>query len=153
MYKTKDIANYIIDFTIKQEKPITNLKLQKMLYFIQGFSYAKTNQPFIDAEFEVWPYGPTIRDLYIDYSVYGSFTIDKIENLNPKEHIISQNDKEFLNKVIEKLNKYSDNQLVNISKAGDSPYTETYQKEGLKGIIDNKLISNYFRHNIKEQTV
>ena len=126
MYKTKYIADYVIDFTIKQEKPITNLKLQKILYFIQGFSYAKMNKPFIDAEFEVWPYGPTIRSLYIDYSVYGSFTINKIENT---ENTISQEDKEFLDDVIEKLNKYSDNQLVYISKAEGSPYDRTYQKK------------------------
>ena len=35
MYKALDLANYIVDKCIKDDAPITNLQLQRILYFIQ----------------------------------------------------------------------------------------------------------------------
>lgn len=51
MYSSKEVANYVVNFTIEENNCVTNLKLQKMLYFIQGFSYAKMSKRFIDDEF------------------------------------------------------------------------------------------------------
>ena len=39
MYNVKDIAKYIISYSYEQNKPVSNLKLQKLLYFVQGESY------------------------------------------------------------------------------------------------------------------
>ncbi len=149
MYKIEDIANYVVSFTIKQEKPITALKLQKILYFIQGFNYAKTNERFFDAKFEAWPYGPSNRDICIDYSIYGSFVIDTIIENNFNKNIISQKDKDFLNEIIPTLNSYSTYQLVYISKLPDSPWYKTYHEKGPKATINNILIFDYFKSQIK----
>lgn len=36
MYDALTIAMYIIDKCFKEGEPVTNLRLQKLLYFIQG---------------------------------------------------------------------------------------------------------------------
>lgn len=56
MYKTEEIANYLVEETIKANKPITNRKLQVMMYCIQGFYYNQTDKPFIEGSFEAWFY-------------------------------------------------------------------------------------------------
>ncbi len=147
MYKAIDVANYVISYTNKLKKPVTNLKLQKMLYFIQGFSYAQMDKRFIDEEFEAWPYGPVIRSAYIYYSIFGSFTIKTIEQSNSNIDKFSEEDKNFLDEIILKLNMYTASQLVKASHTKGSPWNETFEKKGPKSIIDDSLIEKYFKEN------
>lgn len=55
---------------------ITNLALQKLLYFIQGFSTALLNNPIFDDAPEVWPLGPVYPEIYHRYASYQSDSID-----------------------------------------------------------------------------
>lgn len=71
------VANYVVKYyNDKKEnnnfKPLTNLKLQKVLYFIQGWSLAKFNDPIINEPFEKWKYGPVIRSVYREFKSQGA---------------------------------------------------------------------------------
>lgn len=96
----------------------------------------------------MWPYGPVIRIVHIDYSVYGAFAINGIENYEYNEDIFLEEDKKFLDEIIPKLNIYSASQLVEISHSPGSPWYETYLQKGPKSIIDNELIYKYFKENV-----
>ena len=56
MYNVKDIAKYIISYSYEQNKPVSNLKLQKLLYFVQGESYKMTGEPMFEADMEAWQF-------------------------------------------------------------------------------------------------
>ncbi|MBQ4293221.1 MAG: DUF4065 domain-containing protein [Lachnospiraceae bacterium] len=43
---------------------ITPLALQKLLYFMQGLSYALLNAPFYPEDCEAWAHGPVVRPVY-----------------------------------------------------------------------------------------
>lgn len=47
--------------------PITHLKLQKLMYYAQGFSMARNNMKIFDECFEAWDHGPVCRRLYDEY--------------------------------------------------------------------------------------
>ena len=149
MYKAIDVSNYIIKYTNINNKPITNLKLQKMLYFIQGFYYSSTNEPFIEEDFEAWPYGPVIRNAYIEYSRFGSLLITDVESDRVNNIDFLPDDKSFLDDIISSLNKYSASELVNASHAKGSPWEKSYKDE-TKNIISKEVIRDYFRNTLNE---
>ena len=51
---------------------ISNLKLQKLVYYAQGFALALHGRPLFPERIEAWTYGPVVPELYHEYRGYGS---------------------------------------------------------------------------------
>lgn len=56
---------------------VSPLKLQKLMYFAQGWTHAFTGHDLFEDNFQAWQHGPVIPDLYRRYKSYGSKRIDK----------------------------------------------------------------------------
>ena len=74
-YTANNIAGYVVSRCIDDGHPISNLQLQKILYFSQVGFYAKFKRPRCDDDFEAWQYGPVIRDVYRRYFMWGGSKI------------------------------------------------------------------------------
>ncbi|PGW26856.1 type II TA system antitoxin MqsA family protein [Bacillus cereus] len=67
---------------------VSNLKLQKLMYYAVGWYSAITKSELIDADFEAWKHGPVIKDTYHKYKGLGADSIpleleyDSLESLN-----------------------------------------------------------------------
>ena len=46
---------------------VTNLKLQKLLYYAQGFNLAINNTPLFKEDVLAWEHGPVVREVYNQY--------------------------------------------------------------------------------------
>lgn len=57
-YDPRSICNLILDEADKAERPITNLALQKLLYFAHGLHLVETKSPLVMGFFEAWQFGP-----------------------------------------------------------------------------------------------
>ena len=56
-----DIANFFVDLANKTDDDyITNLKLNKLLYFAQGVSLARTDKTLFEESIEAWKLGTVI---------------------------------------------------------------------------------------------
>lgn len=66
------IAEWLIWFAHEHGDEITNLKLQKQLYYVQAWHLALKDRPLFDAQFQAWIHGPVISWLYGNYKKYGS---------------------------------------------------------------------------------
>lgn len=65
MEKVTRIASYVIDRYKKQfGEMMDEMKLQKLLYFIQLEAIVRTGKPMFDAEFRAWKYGPVIIEIH-----------------------------------------------------------------------------------------
>ncbi|MBO8415614.1 MAG: DUF4065 domain-containing protein [Proteobacteria bacterium] len=70
------LAHLIINFAREQGRPVSNLQLQKLMYFCQLASYKSIGKRLIDDYcFEVWRFGPVIPGVYYQYAMYGSMPI------------------------------------------------------------------------------
>ena len=78
------VAEYIIYEAQKREKPVTNIKLQKLLYFAQGVYLAKNNKLAFEDNIIAWKYGPVVKDIYCKYSLYGAEPIITVEKYDSK---------------------------------------------------------------------
>lgn len=138
--KGQDLANYIINRAIELENPVSNLKLQKILYF-SNLLYFKKNKSFLIDDLNVNPFkacqiGPVIENIYHKYSNYGGLSIN-ISQLEPK--IID--DEKFLNNIVFKLININLNILATWCYNNNSVWAKIYNNgEGNHQIIDENFI-------------
>lgn len=59
-----DLAEYLVLFFNKTGEPITNKKLQKLLYYIQAWNLVYFNHPLFNDEPEAWVHGPVYDGVY-----------------------------------------------------------------------------------------
>ena len=92
-----DIANYIIYFsTSETNKGLSNLKLQKILYFVYGRYLAKNNLSLFDESIEKWQYGPVTPSVYHTFKDYG---VNEINETKSKVRIDSSSGRPKLKSV------------------------------------------------------
>lgn len=145
LYSATDVARYFIYLASqafvgdnKEREGITNLKLQKILYFAQAYYLAKFNKPLFNNHIEAWEYGPVVPDVYRKFKNYGSRPIFSKED----ESSVSEKDKEILKEVWETFGGYSASRLVDIAHA-HTPWKDAYASEDK--IISNKSLGEYYR--------
>ena len=63
---------------------ITNLKLQKLVYYAQAWSLALLDKPLFPHDFEAWMHGPVLPCLYQKYKAYGWGDIPNDEDDYPE---------------------------------------------------------------------
>ena len=73
-YDPRAVANLLLDIAASEEVgglPISNLALQKLLYFAHGLFLIRTRQPLVQGGFEAWTYGPVHPAVYQAFKVEG----------------------------------------------------------------------------------
>ncbi len=127
MNSIHDIADYVI-LRIKTEDKyasLINLKLQKLLYYIQAWSYGINKRPFFNGDFEAWIHGPVNRDIYNRFNrtkyLYSEINID---DCIKQDITLSPEDSEFVNFILENYLKYSAAELERLSH-NELPWIKT----------------------------
>ena len=62
------LTRYIVDRAKKQNKFISNLKLQKILYYVNGYAFKYYNELIFQEEIKAWQYGPVYPTVYFGYN-------------------------------------------------------------------------------------
>jgi uncharacterized phage-associated protein len=75
MYEARKICNFILAHYDANNFDLTNLRLNKLLYFIHGYSFLQRSNGLVRNHFEAWMLGPVIRPVYDAFKVYGEGTI------------------------------------------------------------------------------
>lgn len=108
-YNAMDIANYIIDYADKNDMYMTQLKVQKILYYIQGeFLKEKNDKCFVE-DILCWNYGPVVREVWESLYKNGSSQLFIFDYTN----CIDSDDLSIIEKVIEERGHKSAFDLVN----------------------------------------
>lgn len=63
-YDPRAIANLMLDDADRNEVAVSNLALQKLLYFLHSLFLIETKRPLISGYFEAWQYGPVHPAVY-----------------------------------------------------------------------------------------
>lgn len=140
MYSAYSIAKYIINWCNEHSIRITNLKLQKLLYFLQGEIVKQTGNRLIREDFYAWQLGPVIPEVYNAFSMYSSSTL-------PKQESSITIDPQLENHIDAALSKYAKKSawdLVDLSHSQD-PWKYNHQIFGDKAIIPFESIEAFFK--------
>ena len=140
-YNSLDIANKIILRTDNERgDAITNLKLQKLLYYVQGFNLAIFEEKLFEENISAWQYGPVVPNVYHEFKGYGYNSIIFDDENKPEELILDEERENVFNQVLEEYGKYSAIKLMNMTHE-EAPWKNTV----IERTIDNELIKNYFK--------
>jgi len=141
-YSAKDIAEWFLNknrikMNFEDSEYITNLKLQKLLYYAQGYFLAKQDIPLFEEDFLAWEHGPVIREIYDIYKVNGASGIEYNEDFNI---VIDSNTEEILNKVYVKYGQFTAWKLRDMTHE-ETPWKTTARNE----VISKEKIRDFFK--------
>ena len=150
-YTPEKIAQYFIEKSQEQvietedgaiTYDMTNLKIQKMLYFAHAYFLVKKDRPLVDGTFQAWDLWPVIKDLYNKLCKYNREAIPS-NFLKTTTKDISKDDIQLLDEVRNFFSKYSDLELVRISH-DHWPWQDFYEKWVKNISIPDKDIKEQF---------
>ena len=71
-FRASDVAKWFINSTDRESgDDITHLKLQKLLYYAQGWSLAHFACPLFDEDLQAWAHGPVAVSVWDQFKAYG----------------------------------------------------------------------------------
>lgn len=145
MYKALEIAKWFINYNDRLRNidnedtdDISNLKLQKLLYYAQGVVLALKDKPLFSEDILAWTHGPVIESVYKEFKQYGSKGIsERFENVN-----IDEDTTKILIEVYKVFGQYSAWGLRNMTHE-ETPWKETQKND----VITIDKIKDYFKEN------
>ena len=141
MYNAIAVANHIIKYEHSKDRLISNLKLQKLLYFVQVQFFIEYGKPCFGNKIEAWSFGPVVPDVYHTYKIYGSLDITKLEDgINIDD--ISDEHKETINSVSETFSDTPVYEMVDITHH-QTPWMRAKRNQ-FSNEITNESIQQFF---------
>lgn len=134
-YTAMDIAKYIINKCVADDWAVSNLQLQKILYFSFGEYLTKKNQCLFQEPFLAWKYGPVVENVYNNYRCYGASKIYDAYEIRLPDDV-----KEIIDPVIEQRRKQSIGGLLNDAHTPKGAWDKVYDgwKESVIPLEDIK---------------
>lgn len=159
MIPVLDVARYIINYSNEENYSISNLKLQKLLYFVQAYylAFTSSHEPCFSDEIEAWDFGPVVPSAYHEFKSFGGGEIPSVtsyytlENQNNfwsirevpfDDSCISSDDKKIINDIVDKFGAYSASDLVQLTH-NQTPWKNAYHPRQ-NAIITKDAIQRYF---------
>jgi uncharacterized phage-associated protein len=154
-YDVRAIANFVLDFAEANDKEVTNITINKIVFFLHAWYLAKTGVPLVSAKVEAWEYGPVFRELYAEFKHLGRRPITvRAFRRNPlttqREECVApigESDLEFLRPLLGRYVGLSAGKLVELSHVQGGPWDQVYNHEGVANPgmqISDELIREYF---------
>lgn len=146
-YPVSQIAKALLRLAYNAEGAgdlMTNMKLQKMLYYEQGYHLAQFGTPLFNEPIEAWQYGPVVPSVYDAYSQYGR------NGIEPEDVAFEFESEEEMNlffKVFEVYNKFSAYGLMELTHK-ESPWLNARHPLGHGRVIPQEEIRDYFKSRV-----
>lgn len=139
LHNVLNLSEYVVQRAEFTGNPITNLKLQKILYYLQGYSLREFDRPAFDSDIQKWMYGPVAVFSYFAYSSYEEYPLE-IGRFEVAE--LSREESKLYNKVVDACFEIPARQLVQMT-LNEFPCT----CNALYGNITTKVMKIYFRQS------
>lgn len=138
--------NYFLTISVpKNCEEITNLKLQKLLYYAQGIHLAMYDEPLFEEEIVKWDLGPVIPAVYRKYKGNKNNPIERPSDFDIA--VIDEKTQDFLDLIILSYGRYRAFELSDMTHE-EAPYKST----AANGIITEEMLKEYFKAVIKDDS-
>lgn len=155
MNRAIDVARYIVNYSNDKNYCISNLKLQKLLYFVQAYFLLSDEVSCFSEDIEAWDFGPVVPEVYHEFKRFGSAEIppvktyfemdggfDTLKRKEFDESIISSKDRKMIAEVVDGFKGYSSTALVTLTH-NQAPWRDAYIP-GQSRKITPEAIQRYF---------
>ena len=121
-----------------KENNISNLVLQKLLYFIQAYSLVKYGEKAFTEKIEAWMYGPVVPEAYYNIKHNNNFY------KNDAYKMLDKKTSGIVEEVVDVFGKINPFVLVDLTHSY-SPWKNAWENIGWNAIIDTKDIAEYHK--------
>lgn len=154
-FSVSDKMLTVISCLFKKIEEVTPLMLQKLLYFIQGTSYAVNKKPMFLENCQAWVHGPVYPEVY---NMFKDFKYNPIEDarfviLEGKDNTLTEDEEKVINLVTNTFGQYGGKVLEKITH-NEKPWIDA--RKGYSDdvpsheVISLKSIKSYYNEiNLK----
>ena len=151
--KAIDVAKFLVYLAACEDEPdfLSHLRLQKLLYYVQGWSLAMRNKPMFVERIEAWAHGPVVKDVYAVLSACGRRPIS-IDDVGQPEGL-TEDEMEFIQSVWTSYKQFSASSLREMTHK-DDPWLDARKGFGptdrCENEITQKALKDFFAKAIKK---
>lgn len=153
MYEARKICNFLLAHYDAERFDLSNLRINKLLFFIHCEGLKTRPDGLVRNHFEAWKFGPVIRPVYDEFSKYGEGVITQpatfldysIGKQTPVPFSdITEVDRNLIAKTFIEYSRFTTGQLVALSHEPGGPWDVVFRQQladkTLSPRIPNELI-------------
>lgn len=154
------VANFFVEKSIDEKMPISNLKVNKLVYLAHGWHLGFYEKPLIREDIEAWQFGPVVRSVYDAFKKYGKTPITKpattgfSDEMKEIGELADAETIDFLNSLWKHYRDWKPWQLSVLTHEKDSPWDLEYRKIETKNpfeaVIPQETIRIFYARRIEE---
>jgi uncharacterized phage-associated protein len=157
MYEARKICNLIIARYGARSVELTNLRLNKLLFFVHGWSLTSRPEGLVRNHFLAWQHGPVIRPVYDAFKGYGESPIrglaEYLDYATGQTKIIGYDDiapadSDMIMRVFDSYDRYTTGELYDLAHEPGGPWDIVYRAcqadNRMSSRIPNDLIRAHF---------
>lgn len=145
-YPALTIAKWFIAWAEAEEEELSNMKLQKLLYYAQGHHLARTHAPLFHEEIQAWSHGPVVPVVYRAFRQHGGSPIELQLDDPFSWDDVDKGTSQLLSKVWNTYGGYSAGRLRNMTH-DEKPWRKNWRGEANRGaVISTSDMKEFFAH-------
>ncbi len=162
IYNVLDVARYVVEYSLEKGTPISQIQLQKIIYYVQAtFLVKKNGIPCFNEAILNWAYGPVVREVYDEFRYFGPRKITSIPQIHDVEldhdfkfiyntvsfdsSFILDTDKRLIELVVNRYGTEPPFSLVEKTHS-EGPWLDTQRNDE----ITKELLYSYYSSNLSE---
>lgn len=158
-YTASHIANFMLDKADDEARPITNMKLQKLVYIAYGWALAVLDRKLFEEPIEAWDHGPVIPSLYHEFKQFRGHPINErsiiydLDDNDVCEPYLDAGDEDLalvLGRVWDVYKGFSAWSLRNMAHQDGTPWKQVYNPNVQSKEIPDNLIKPHFEAKIRQ---
>lgn len=161
MHDVRGIANFILDVADERGLKITNMALNKIIYFVHCDYLIENKEPLVGAKIEAWEHGPVFREVYHEFkrwsdaAIRGRATKVDVESGDIVEarESLEEAEANYLKELVARYLSFTAAQLRAISHRAGGPWAMVWGHEGRSNPgmkISNKLILEHYSSGVRQ---
>lgn len=143
------VAQAFLDLATNEDRRLTNMQLQKLVFFAHGTHLAAYGEPLICDPIRAWDFGPVIPPLYDRLRQYRSRYVDPVIDPGARDQVDPKGSMSQCVGAVWKAYKDHDGwSLSRITHLPGTPWSEVWERRQY-GDIPNELIREYYQGRVR----
>ena len=145
MTTAMNVAKYFLSLQDEEAgDTISNMKLQKLLYYAQAYHLVEFREPLFEDSIEAWTHGPVVPAVYHDFKRYGPGAIPLADDAVE----LDERTTAYLNEIYRTYGQFSAWKLSKMTHE-ESPWREAWETD--KRITNERLL-DFFDADVVEDS-
>jgi uncharacterized phage-associated protein len=147
MLNVLDLSEYVLSLLdVESGDTISNLKLQKILYYLQGHFLAVFDKPLFEEKIEAWKFGPVIGNIYQKYKIYDKCI--PTDNLEYDISNLTEDEINFIKNIYDIYSNFSAKRLVEMTHS-EAPFRNAFGGDYTNNEITKESMKDFFVKQIE----